>query len=474
MVLSGRRVGLWPGMVKGKTTMKKWWALMWVAVLLVGCAQAKATSAPAAQEVQEPVKGTGNTVIAEGEVRPARSSSLSFKLPGEVVEALVESGDQVEAGAPLARLDTREMSLSLRSAEQDVIAQQAALQRLKKGASEKVIARADKGNADQIAQAEVALEVKRLQLAQTQAEDPTIGVAAAEARVKQLEYSLAQTRARDPAPAVTSAQVTLERAQIALADAQDEYSKALDRPWEDQEIRDAWADRLEQVTLDYRAAQAALDNALNEQRAYQVGLQVMAAQIEEARTQLDQAVVAQKTYSSTLDILAADVEIARLQLEALRTWDNPYRDEATDEEIAQAEVLVRKAEIAVETLKLQMEDAVLEAPFAGTVVEADVKVGDQVTPGQVVFVLASLADLRVYTTDLTELDVARVAVGQPVTVRVDALPGREFAGTVREIALQGQDFRGDVVYEVTVGLDDVPAAEGLRWGMTTMVEIEVR
>jgi hypothetical protein len=42
---------------------------------------------------------------------------------------------------------------------------------------------------------------------------------------------------------------------------------------------------------------------------------------------------------------------------------------------------------------------------------------------------------------------------------------------VHEIALQSGDYRGDVVYAVTVELTDVSDTP-LRWGMTTMVEIE--
>jgi multidrug resistance efflux pump len=138
------------------------------------------------------------------------------------------------------------------------------------------------------------------------------------------------------------------------------------------------------------------------------------------------------------------------------------------------QVLVQKAEIGVETLKLTMEDAELTAPFAGTVVDVQVEVGDQVNPGQVVIVLATLGELEIHTTDLTELDVAQVAIGQPVAITVDALSDREFAGQVDEIALQGQDYRGDVVYEVTVTLDDGQESGTLRWGMTTMVEIKTK
>ena len=87
-------------------------------------------------------------------------------------------------------------------------------------------------------------------------------------------------------------------------------------------------------------------------------------------------------------------------------------------------------------------------------------------------VLATLDQLEVHTTDLKELYVGRVVVGRPVEVSVDALPGREFAGVVREIGLRGQDYRGDVVYRVTVELTDPEETKALRWGMTAMVEIE--
>jgi hypothetical protein len=58
-------------------------------------------------------------------------------------------------------------------------------------------------------------------------------------------------------------------------------------------------------------------------------------------------------------------------------------------------------------------------------------------------------------------------------VSVDALKEEEFAGVVSEIALQPGDYRGDVVYAVTVDLTDADDSP-LRWGMTALVEIETR
>jgi len=438
-------------------------------LVLAGCGAAKpgqeeATAAP------QPITRADNRVIAEGSLVPARSVQLSFQIPGTVETVLVETGQQVAEGELLIQLDRKELEIGLRSAEQDVLAQEAALRRLRKGATTAVIDRADKANADQIAQAEVALEVKRLQLEQAEANDPELSVQAAQARIDQLERQVTQVRAQDPSAAVTAAQVEVERAQIALDDVQDEYNQALDRPWEDQEIRDAWAKQLEQAQLNARAAQANLQSALDARRAHTLSLNVLAAQIEEAEVGLTQAEAARDSNDQTLAILAAQVASAELNLEALKANDNPYRDLATEEDLAQAEALLAKAELAVASLKLQLEDTELHAPFAGTVVDVLVDPGDEAAPGQVVLVLATLDQLEAHTIDLTELDVANLAIGQPAEVRVDALPGQSFAGAVDEIGLQGQDYRGDVVYTVIVALTEEPDP-ALRWGMTVEVRI---
>ncbi len=83
--------------------------------------------------------------------------------------------------------------------------------------------------------------------------------------------------------------------------------------------------------------------------------------------------------------------------------------------------------------------------------------------------LTDLLHLQVETTDLSERDVARVALGQEALVYVEAL-GEEIQGQVVGIAPQATTIGGDVVYTVYVELDEQPA--GLRWGMSTEVEID--
>jgi hypothetical protein len=94
--------------------------------------------------------------------------------------------------------------------------------------------------------------------------------------------------------------------------------------------------------------------------------------------------------------------------------------------------------------------------------------GETVLPGQVVLVLADLSHLRVKTTDLSERDVASVAVGQAANVSVEAL-GTQIAGRVVRIASEATTVGGDVVYQVVIALDEQPA--NLRWGMSVEVEI---
>ena len=441
--------------------------LLILAVVAAGCqTSAQPTATPRAQSGYTPI------VSVTGELVPATWVMLSAKAGGEISEVLVEPGDVISAGSPLILLDTTDLALALASAEQEVAAQEALLAQLRNGATDEVIARADRDNAYQIEQAEIALQVKQQQLAEAQTRDPADDVAAAQARIKQIQSQLAQVQAQDPSPEVELAQVEVERAKIALDDTRNEYNKALDRPWEDQSVRDGWAKQLDQAELNYRAAQARLDAADNAKRAHTRGIDVLRAQLEEAQVLLAQAQDAQSAYQIALDILSADIASAEAQLAYLRAWDNPYRDRATEEEIAQVEARLQQARVAVQQVEEQLRDATVVALFDGTVGAVNVRVGELISPGQPLVTLGDLDTLRVETTDLDEIDVVGVAVGQNVDVTFDALPDRVFRGSVTRISPMAEPGSGGVHYTVVVDLEEMDPV--LRWGMTAFVDIEAR
>jgi hypothetical protein len=83
--------------------------------------------------------------------------------------------------------------------------------------------------------------------------------------------------------------------------------------------------------------------------------------------------------------------------------------------------------------------------------------------------LSDLQNSRIETTDLSERDIPRVTIGQPVTIFIKAL-NQNVTGHVKEIAPLADTLGGDVVYKTTIELDERPP--GLREGMTVEVQFQ--
>ena len=100
-------------------------------------------------------------------------------------------------------------------------------------------------------------------------------------------------------------------------------------------------------------------------------------------------------------------------------------------------VYERTREIGLKKAKANLEKARLTAPFAGTVVSIAVREGEMVAPGTPIILLADLSQLQVKTTDLDELSVAKVKVGDSVRIIVNAFDNKVLSGKVVAIALRG-------------------------------------
>ena len=117
-----------------------------------------------------------------------------------------------------------------------------------------------------------------------------------------------------------------------------------------------------------------------------------------------------------------------------------------------------------------LANAEVRAPFPGVITDLKLKVGEFAASGQPVVTVADNSQWLVKTKDLTEIDVVNIKEGQAVTVKFDALPGKEFKGNVLSIAENYSENQGDIVYKVTILLTDKDAA--MRWGMTANVTFE--
>ncbi|HEY7574674.1 MAG TPA: efflux RND transporter periplasmic adaptor subunit [Thermoanaerobaculia bacterium] len=115
------------------------------------------------------------------------------------------------------------------------------------------------------------------------------------------------------------------------------------------------------------------------------------------------------------------------------------------------------------------------SPMDGVVITRGIELGQTVTSGVSSFnegtVLFTVADLKtlLIKVNLNEVDIAKVQVGQPVRVTLDAYPQKVFTGKVRFVAPAAKLVEKIKVFEVEVALDEL--SESFRTGMSANVEI---
>jgi RND family efflux transporter MFP subunit len=175
---------------------------------------------------------------------------------------------------------------------------------------------------------------------------------------------------------------------------------------------------------------------------------------------LEPAILEAKVREAEANVLTKESQVAYL-----------VRVGTSQENLDSAKADVDRAKAAVEVAKAQLAQAMLVAPFDGTIASVDISPSEYVTPGQVVVSMGDLSHFQIETTDLSEKDISFVKDGAQATVFIDAL-NNKFTGKVVDIARISETVGGDVVFKVTIELDEQPA--GLRWGMSTDVTIQVQ
>jgi len=228
---------------------------------------------------------------------------------------------------------------------------------------------------------------------------------------------------------IDDARIELRDSEDDLKDAQEEWEKYKDVN-ETNYTRQAAEDDLEEAQESFYGAQRDLEEAIRE--------------IDGPRAALDAA-------------LAAEAEAKR----DFEMW----MEEGFDlDQLSLLESRVIAAEAGVNAAWIRLENYTLTAPFAGTVTDIYLEIGQFVGPEAMAIQLADLSEFVIETSDLTELEVVKIYAGQIVEIVPDALPDTLLIGKVEQI---GQSFRtqaGDITYKVTIRLDETDPS--LRWGMT--------
>ncbi len=341
-------------------------------------------------------------VTASGVIAPAQQSTISFATAGNVESVNVAVGDQVTAGQVLIQLTGSEkMTAAVEAAKQELLSAQQALDNLNKD-----------------------LDVRQAEAQKTIA-DNRDAVRDAERYLLNIQTQADQADIDQVYANMIIAKDKLEKAQKDFAP----YEKKA----EDNVIRAGLLSRMAQAQKNYNNLVTRYNN-----------LRGTASEIDLTQAQSD------------LSMAEANLAKSERDYEILQNGPDP-------DAVALAEARLATAKAQLAAAQSSQGDLVLLAPFDGTVTSLNTHPKEWVTPGQGVLQLSDLQHLRVETTDLSERDIPQIKVGQVVMVYVKALK-ENVNGRVSEISPLADVLGGDVVYKVTVDLDQPPAA--LRAGMS--------
>ena len=233
---------------------------------------------------------------------------------------------------------------------------------------------------------------------------------------------------------IDDAKAEAEDREVDLQDAKDEFAKYQDLD-KDNSKRKTAEDDLEKAQEDYNEAVRKLEETTLERDTVRAALDSALAAQSEAKYQYEQSV-----------------------------------DGVNKDQLALAEARLENAKAQVAAAEGALSNYVLTAPFDGVIADVAVEIGEQVSAESRAVSVADASSWIIETTDITELEVVKLEVGQRVTFTADALNDVTMNGVVTEISQSSYEQSGDVIYTVRIQAEDVdPRA---KWGMTVEVTFQ--
>jgi len=384
------------------------------------------------------------TVTAPGSLVNTRTSQIEMPLAGQLAEVLARPGDSVRAGQVLARLAHREKyEAALATAQLELAQAQQALNTLQANAP---LAAAEA----QLAYVEALQELTKTQRSLFGLYAPDLDYYHKQAERAQDTLDLAEKNA-----ALTELSVGLRQAQQTLTDAAAELANEQGL---NAQYPGGFAEQVDRAQRNYNAALESFQNIKLRYEQAQINntntLEDAQADLTEAQKQLTQA----QSQPSTTQVNLAQAKMAVKQAlvhQAELKWKNlQHGPDALELNTAQARV--DQAQAALVEAQQALEQLEITAPFAGVILESNVRAGETTTAGTALFTLADPQQVEAETTVIEE-DVPYVQTEQAVEMYFDALPGEVITGTVTRIVPQRLD--GDrPLYHVYLTLSRVPRA----------------
>lgn len=422
------------------------------ALLLPRVLQPATAGAQTAQTAEVIAITATSRVESSGTVQARQQANLAWKTTGQVLRVNVQVGDRVKAGDVLMELDPLTAPANVVSAQAELINAQTALDNLLNPKATD-IANAQKAVADAQEQVEKAERALRNLLA------PDLAYYQDQVNLAQQDLTAARQNAE-----ITNFQTGLRNARDALDNAASHLKKY-------QDLEAQYPGYSQQHGNVLEDAQKAYDRAVQDYQTALYNFEQTQARnanaVADAQKSLDTARANLEAAQRGPDALAraqaeADLAVARARLADAQATLDKLRNGADPDDIAAARARVQAAQATVDQL-------VIKAPFEGEVLAVNYLPGDLVAQSQTAVVLADRSQLYVEV-KVDEVEVAGIESGDAVTLTLDSLMGREFAGYVEYLNPVGETLSGLVKYSVRVGFQP-PTDATVFLGATANVTI---
>ena len=418
-------------------------------------------------------------IVETGTVDAVKSVEVKGLVTGRLSKLFVDEGDMVKQGQLIALIDPKETRLLLQQNEAQLRGARSGAEKTLLSITEdkSTVRSAYESAKAHLAQMELALKIQ-----------PTLTTAA----ITQAQMSL-NTAREEKKRLIESAHPTqrasamnaVNEARANLANTQSDFA----RQTELEKKGYVSSKVVEDARLGLDLARTRLDSAnvaLDKLDAeFKSELMKADEQISQSQAALDTAKantiqdeVKRHDYLSAL----ADVEKARASLQ-----DPAVMEKTHEQDLA----TVSQLESVVGDAQRQLSETDIRAPISGIVTKKELQVGElatglsQFSSGTTIVKIEDRTKMRVKL-DVNEIDVAKMRVGMPANVDVDAIPSHTFHGIVNKIAPASKDSSTSgasgaastpsadavVKYEVEILLND--ATPQLRSGMSAKCSMIVQ
>ncbi|MBV9159532.1 MAG: efflux RND transporter periplasmic adaptor subunit [Candidatus Kaiserbacteria bacterium] len=407
---------------------------------------------------------SNTAVTATGVVSPSVNPDLSFQAGGRIVSISVHVGSHVGRGTVLASLDTAALSAARDQAAANLRAQQARLADMQAGPRSVDITQKQTA----VDQAQQVLSDKYVSSQNDVAAGYSSSLGSLHANIDTLYFG--GNGATPMLTFLTSDTNLTNRAQDGRASAGLELS--------------TWGSEVSNAASDSASVEASLSKATAHATALRAYADLLTQTLGVALTNSNTFTASQlataqanlatfrASVQSTISTLEADLQAIATDKLAIRSAQDALAQAqtgSTQQQLDAQSAMIDAAQANLEAANAALQNAIIVAPYAGTVTAVPAKVGDTIAPNTVAISLTphSSLELDAY---LSEVDAARVSAGDAASVTLDAFgTSRAFAATVVSVDRSPTMQAGVPAHKVVVQFSD--ESDDLAPGMTGNVTI---